>query len=83
MLIPGSPSLPGAPGLHRRLQALNDSKATNYDAAAAGPRAIQGSVVVLAGGSTKQGDASDWLAELNRKACAVVLFGLAPRNCRG
>ena len=56
-------------------QVFNDSKATNYDAAAVGLRAMQGPVVVLAGGSTKQGDASDWLRELHRKACAVVLFG--------
>jgi len=30
---------------------------------------------VLAGGQTKQGDAGEWLALLEKRACAVVLFG--------
>ena len=64
-------------------QVFNDSKATNYDAAAVGLRAMQGPVVVLAGGSTKQGDASDWLRELHRKACAVVLFGAGAEELQG
>ena len=62
---------------------FNDSKATNYDAAAVGLKAMQGPVVVLAGGSTKQGDASSWLEELNRKACAVVLFGAGAEELHG
>ena len=64
-------------------QVFNDSKATNYDAAAVGLRAMQGPVVVLAGGSTKQGDASDWLRELHSKACAVVLFGAGAEELQG
>ena len=64
-------------------QVFNDSKATNYDAAAVGLRAMQGPVVVLAGGSIKQGDASDWLNELHRKACAVVLFGAGAEELQG
>ena len=36
---------------------------------------MAGSVVVLAGGQTKRGDATGWLSELKSKACAVVLFG--------
>ena len=80
------------PGVPHRLEQLgmlagasvfNDSKATNYDAAAVGLRAMQGPVVVLAGGSTKQGDASDWLRELHRKACAVVLFGAGAEELQG
>ena len=54
---------------------FNDSKATNYDAAEVALRAMQGPVVVLAGGLTKQGDASGWLGQLSQRACAVVLFG--------
>ncbi len=85
----GLRSFPGVPhrleplGCIGGSQVFNDSKATNYDAAAVGLRAMQGSVVVLAGGSTKQGDASDWLAELNRKACAVVLFGAGAEELQG
>ena len=54
---------------------FNDSKATNYDAAEVGLRAMQEPVVVLAGGQTKQGDASGWLKQLHTKACCLILFG--------
>ena len=54
---------------------FNDSKATNYDAAAVGLRSVQAPVVLLAGGQTKQGDPGPWLELLQTKAGAVVLFG--------
>ena len=85
----GLRSFPGVPhrleplGRIGNAQVFNDSKATNYDAAAVGLKAMQGPVVVLAGGSTKQGDASGWLEELNRKACAVVLFGAGAEELHG
>ena len=72
------------PGVPHRLEQLgtlsgatvfNDSKATNYDAAEVGLRAMQGPVVVLAGGQTKRGNASGWLQELNARACSLILFG--------
>jgi UDP-N-acetylmuramoylalanine--D-glutamate ligase len=56
---------------------FNDSKATNYDAAEVALRALEGPLVVIAGGEAKQGDADGWLAELQRQAKAVVLFGAA------
>lgn len=77
-------ALQAFPGVPHRLEPLghlqgiavfNDSKATNYDAAEVGLRAMQGPTLVLAGGSTKQGDASGWLDQLQQRACAVVLFG--------
>ena len=77
----GLESFPGVPHRLERLGSIasadvfNDSKATNYDAAAVGLQAMAGPVVVLAGGQTKRGDATGWLNELNLKACAVVLFG--------
>ena len=40
-------------------------------------RALQGPLVVLAGGEAKQGEAAGWLAGLEREARAVVLFGAA------
>ncbi len=57
------------------LNVFNDSKATNYDAAAVGLRAVDAPCVVLAGGQTKRGDASEWLKLLQARACGVVLFG--------
>jgi UDP-N-acetylmuramoylalanine--D-glutamate ligase len=54
---------------------FNDSKATNYDAAAVGLRAVDAPAVVLAGGQTKQGDSREWLKLLNERACGIVLFG--------
>ena len=72
------------PGVPHRLEQLgtlgganvfNDSKATNYDAAEVGLKAMKGPVVVLAGGQTKRGDASGWLKELHSRACSLILFG--------
>jgi UDP-N-acetylmuramoylalanine--D-glutamate ligase len=74
---------PGVPHRLERLRELdgiawiNDSKATNYDAAAVALKAVAGPLVVLAGGQAKTGDASGWLRELQRQAAAVVLFGEA------
>jgi UDP-N-acetylmuramoylalanine--D-glutamate ligase len=56
---------------------INDSKATNYDAALVALQALPAPLVVLAGGQAKQGEAGAWLAELGRRAAAVVLFGAA------
>jgi UDP-N-acetylmuramoylalanine--D-glutamate ligase len=76
----------GFPGVPHRLERIrerggvtwfNDSKATNYDAAEVALRALEGPLVVLAGGEAKQGDAGGWLEELKRQAAAVVLFGAA------
>ena len=80
-IVQGLRQFPGVPHRLERLgsmafaEVFNDSKATNYDAAAVGLQAMAGSVVVLAGGQTKRGDATGWLSELKSKACAVVLFG--------
>jgi len=74
------------PGVPHRLERIrerrgvawfNDSKATNYDAAEVALRALDGPLVVLAGGEAKQGEARGWLKQLRRQASAVVLFGAA------
>ena len=76
-------SFPGVPHRLERIRQLdgvtwfNDSKATNYDAAEVALRALQGPLVVLAGGESKRGDAEGWLRGLRREAAAVVLFGAA------
>jgi UDP-N-acetylmuramoylalanine--D-glutamate ligase len=77
------PTFPGVPHRLERIRELegvtwfNDSKATNYDAAEVALRALEGPLVVLAGGEAKQGDATGWIAGLQREAHAVVLFGAA------
>ncbi|HJN32873.1 MAG TPA: cyanophycin synthetase, partial [Prochlorococcus sp.] len=77
-------SLRSFPGVPHRLEPLgqvqgmsvyNDSKATNYDAASVGLKAVPAPAVVLAGGQTKQGEASAWLKQLKQSASSVVLFG--------
>jgi UDP-N-acetylmuramoylalanine--D-glutamate ligase len=76
-------TFPGVPHRLERLRELdgiawiNDSKATNYDAAEVALKALDGPLVVLAGGQAKAGEASGWLAHLRRQAAAVVLFGEA------
>jgi UDP-N-acetylmuramoylalanine--D-glutamate ligase len=74
------------PGVPHRLERIrewggihwfNDSKATNYDAAEVALNALEGPLLVLAGGQSKLGDAGAWVAALERKAAAVVLFGAA------
>ncbi len=63
-------------GLLQGVEIFNDSKATNFESATMGLKAIPGPVVVLAGGQVKQGASSiAWLQQLNDKACGVVLFG--------
>jgi UDP-N-acetylmuramoylalanine--D-glutamate ligase len=83
-------SFPGVPHRLERIREqddgllwFNDSKATNYDAAEVALRALDGPLVVLAGGQSKQGDARAWLRELQRQAAAVVLYGAAREEFRG
>lgn len=56
---------------------INDSKATNYDAAEVGLRAVKPPVVLIAGGQPKQGDASAWLEQIRQRSIAVLLIGEA------
>lgn len=54
---------------------INDSKATNYDAAAVGLNAIEVPVILIAGGEAKAGDDTGWLEAIQRQAIAVLLIG--------
>jgi UDP-N-acetylmuramoylalanine--D-glutamate ligase len=80
---------PGVPHRLERIRRLNgvswfnDSKATNYDAAEVALRALEGPLVVLAGGQSKQGDAGAWLEQLRQRAAAVVLYGAAREEFAG
>jgi UDP-N-acetylmuramoylalanine--D-glutamate ligase len=54
---------------------INDSKATNYDAADVGLTAVNAPVILIAGGDPKEGDDASWLANIQQKAAAVLLIG--------
>ncbi len=56
---------------------VNDSKATNYDAAEVGLRAVSAPVILIAGGAPKQGDPKSWLEQIHQRAIAVLLIGEA------
>ena len=77
----GLRSFPGVPhrlenlGSLHGMKVFNDSKATNYDAAAVALQAVPGPIILLAGGLSKQGDASGWLQLLQDKVCSIALFG--------
>ncbi len=85
----GCRSFPGVPHRLERIREqggitwFNDSKATNYDAAEVALRALDGPLVVLAGGQSKQGDAAGWIAQLQRQAAAVILYGAARQEFTG
>ncbi|MUL39492.1 UDP-N-acetylmuramoyl-L-alanine--D-glutamate ligase [Gloeocapsopsis dulcis] len=54
---------------------INDSKATNYDAAQVGLSAVASPVILIAGGEAKAGDDTRWLQTIQEKAAAVLLIG--------
>jgi UDP-N-acetylmuramoylalanine--D-glutamate ligase len=72
------------PGVPHRLEHLctwngidfiNDSKATNYDAAEVGLTAVATPAILIAGGDPKTGDDSAWLRRIQNSAIAVLLIG--------
>ena len=74
------------PGVPHRLERIctwqgvdyiNDSKATNYDAAEVGLAAVSGPVILIAGGDPKLGEDSAWIAKIKEKAATVLLIGEA------
>ncbi|QLE55431.1 UDP-N-acetylmuramoyl-L-alanine--D-glutamate ligase [Nostoc sp. TCL26-01] len=56
---------------------INDSKATNYDAAEVGLASVKSPAILIAGGEAKPGDDSGWLAKIQTQAAAVLLIGAA------
>ncbi len=62
---------------YQNIAFINDSKATNYDAAEVGLTAVKAPVILIAGGQPKQGDASKWLDQIHQRAIAVLLIGEA------
>ncbi|WP_310483227.1 UDP-N-acetylmuramoyl-L-alanine--D-glutamate ligase [Chamaesiphon sp. VAR_48_metabat_403] len=56
---------------------INDSKATNYDAADVGLSAVKSPAILIAGGEAKAGDDLAWLETIKQKAATVLLIGNA------
>ncbi|MDJ0533811.1 MAG: UDP-N-acetylmuramoyl-L-alanine--D-glutamate ligase [Xenococcaceae cyanobacterium MO_207.B15] len=56
---------------------INDSKATNYDAAEVGLAAVKSPTILIAGGEAKEGDDAAWIEQIQAKAVAVLLIGEA------
>ncbi|MGQ9836744.1 MAG: UDP-N-acetylmuramoyl-L-alanine--D-glutamate ligase [Cyanobacteriota bacterium] len=56
---------------------INDSKATNYDAACVGLNAVDPPILLIAGGKAKQGDAQAWFNLIQAKVARVWLIGEA------
>lgn len=74
------------PGVPHRLEQIctwhgidfvNDSKATNYDAAQVGLSSVSAPAVLIAGGEAKAGDDLGWLKTIQAQAAAVLLIGSA------
>ncbi|WP_320667067.1 UDP-N-acetylmuramoyl-L-alanine--D-glutamate ligase [Prochlorococcus sp. MIT 1307] len=57
------------------LNIFNDSKATNFESAKMGLIAVSPPTIILAGGQPKEGDPSEWLKAIHKRACGIVLFG--------
>ncbi len=70
-------------GKTKGMQVFNDSKATNYDSSGMGIKSVPDPVVIIAGGETKQGDPSDWLKQIHKKVCGVVLIGKGRAELKG
>jgi len=56
---------------------INDSKATNYDAAEVGLTSVAAPAILIAGGEAKEGDDLAWIKTIQAKAAAVLLIGNA------
>ena len=54
---------------------INDSKATNYDAAEVGLRSVAAPAVLIAGGEAKEGDDTAWVQHIQARAATVLLIG--------
>jgi UDP-N-acetylmuramoylalanine--D-glutamate ligase len=76
-------SFPGVPHRLEQIQIwqgitfINDSKATNFDAAQTGLAAVEAPAILIAGGSPKFGDDLLWIKTIQTKAAAVLLIGEA------
>lgn len=75
--FPGVPHRLEQVGTWRGIRYINDSKATNYDAAKVGLQAAGGPTVLIAGGKAKEGEDTGWLQVIKSNAVYVLLIGNA------
>jgi UDP-N-acetylmuramoylalanine--D-glutamate ligase len=74
-------SFPGVPHrleyirMWQGIEFINDSKATNYDAAQTGLAAVKSPAILIAGGSPKVGDDRGWIETIQAQAATVLLIG--------
>jgi UDP-N-acetylmuramoylalanine--D-glutamate ligase len=54
---------------------INDSKATNYDAAEVGLASVNSPAILIAGGEAKEGNDLNWINTIKAKAAEVLLIG--------
>jgi UDP-N-acetylmuramoylalanine--D-glutamate ligase len=62
---------------HSGVDYINDSKATNYDAAQTGLDSVDAPAILIAGGEPKVGDDTAWIQSIKAKAAVVLLIGNA------
>ena len=62
---------------HKGIKLINDSKATNYDAAEVGLNSVEAPAILIAGGQLKTGDNSAWFDSIKANAAYVLLIGTA------
>ncbi|WP_317133816.1 UDP-N-acetylmuramoyl-L-alanine--D-glutamate ligase [Leptolyngbya sp. PCC 6406] len=74
------------PGVPHRLETvltwrgitfINDSKATNYDAAEVGLTSVPAPTILIAGGEAKEGNDTAWIRAIHQRAAQVLLIGSA------
>ncbi|XGB41161.1 MAG: hypothetical protein LVS60_12535 [Nodosilinea sp. LVE1205-7] len=79
----GVANFPGVPhrleriGTWGGIDFINDSKATNYDAAEVGLRSVAAPAILIAGGEPKSGEDGPWLERIQERAATVLLIGQA------
>ncbi|MEM1369814.1 MAG: UDP-N-acetylmuramoyl-L-alanine--D-glutamate ligase [Cyanobacteria bacterium P01_H01_bin.15] len=54
---------------------INDSKATNYEAAVVGLGSVESPAILIAGGKSKSGNDQEWLSMIQAQAAKVLLIG--------
>lgn len=73
--FPGVPHRLELIGTWQGIDFINDSKATNYDAAEVGLKSVDDPAILIAGGDPKTGDDTAWLNIIQTKTAAVLLIG--------
>ncbi len=62
---------------YQGIKFINDSKATNYDAAEVGLNSVEAPAILIAGGQGKTGDDTAWIESIKANAATVLLIGEA------